>query len=92
MKFNMGIFGSSEEHIEEKLIDTTGQVNNNIVIQEAKDVHEQLKTNENTFIVLCVMCSIEVIRLGLYLYYKLRKNIKKQYNNNFNLNNQQNQN
>lgn len=40
------IFGSSEERVEEKTIDSNGQVNNNIVIQEARDIHSQLQYNE----------------------------------------------
>lgn len=37
----MDIFRSSEEFIEKKTVDSMGHVNNNIVIQEARDTHNQ---------------------------------------------------
>lgn len=75
----MGIFGSSEENIDQKAVDSTGHVNTNIVIQEAKDTHEQLKINEKMVHIMYVMCGIELLKLGVYLYYKFVKNIKKKY-------------
>lgn len=76
----MGIFGSSEESMEVKTVDSVGHVNNNIVIQEAKDVHDQLKTNENMLFAMYFMCSLELIKFGLFIFYKFKKNIKKRYN------------
>lgn len=75
----MGWFDSSEEQIEQKMVDSNGQVNNNIIIQEAKDVHEQLKLNEKLLTVMNIMCGIELLRLGMYIYFKLVKSIKKKY-------------
>lgn len=42
----MGIFGSSEENVEQKIVDSNGQVNNNIVIQEARLFVHQLQEED----------------------------------------------
>lgn len=76
----MGWFSSSEENIEEKVVDSTGHVNNNIVIQEARDTHDQLKTNERMLHVSYVMCAVVILKLGLYLYCKFIRKLKKKYN------------
>ena len=76
----MGIFGSSEKKIEEKVVDSVGHVNNNIVIQQAKDVHQQAGLNEKMLYTMFFMCAIEVFKLATYLYIKFKKNIKKKYN------------
>lgn len=75
----MGIFGSSEENIEQKAIESNGQVNNNIIIQEAKDVHEQLKLNERLLNMSYIICAIEILKLAMYMYCKFTKKIKKKY-------------
>lgn len=80
----MGWFDSSEEQIEQKMVDSNGQVNNNIIIQEAKDVHEQLRLNEKLLTVMYTMCGIELLRLGMYIYFKFMKSIKKKYSRNNN--------
>lgn len=80
----MGWFDSSEEQIEQKMVDSNGQVNNNIIIQEAKDVHEQLRLNEKLLTVMYTMFGIELLRLGMYIYFKFIKSIKKKYGRNNN--------
>lgn len=75
----MGLFGSSEENVEEKMVDSTGHVNTNIIIQEARDTHEQVKMNEKMLITMYIMCGIEVIKLSLYLFNTFKKNLKKRY-------------
>lgn len=77
----MGIFGgSSEETNNEKNIDTAGDVNNNIIIQqEAKDVHNQLMLNQKMLIAAYCLVFFEVVKLGIYLYTQFRKNLKKRY-------------
>lgn len=80
----MGWFDSSEEQIEQKMVDSNGQVNNNIIIQEAKDVHEQLRLNEKLLTVMYTMCGIELLRLGMYIYFKFIKSIKKKCGRNNN--------
>lgn len=77
----MGIFGSSEEVNNEKTIDTAGNVNNNIVIQqqEAKDVHNQLMLNQKMLIAAYFLVFFEVVKLIIYSYTQFRKNLKKRY-------------
>lgn len=78
----MGWFDSSEEQIEQKMVDSNGQVNNNIIIQEAKDVHDQLRLNEKVLNVMYTMCGIELLRLGMYIYVKFVRRMKKKYGTN----------
>lgn len=78
----MGGLVSSEENIDEKVVDSTGHVNNNIVIQEARDTHEQLRTNERMLNVTYIICAVAVLKLGLYLYCKFIRKLKKKYNRN----------
>lgn len=76
----MGFFGSSEENVEQKTVDSTGHDNNNIIIQEAKDTHDQVRLNEKVLYTMYFMCTIEVFKLGVYLFLKFKKNLKKKYN------------
>lgn len=79
---NMGIFGSSEENVEEKNIDSAGHVNNNIVIQEAKDTHSQLIVNEKLLYASYALVFFELIKLGMYVFTGYRRRLKKAYQNN----------
>lgn len=83
-KRNMGLFGDSSEenNVEEKMIDSMGHVNNNIIIQEAKDTHAQVKMNEKMLMTMYIMCGIETIKLIIYLYNTFKKNLKKKYQEN----------
>lgn len=82
----MGLFGSSEERIEEKVVDSTGQVNNNIVIQEAHDTHSQLLINEKLLWATYILIALEVIKLAVYLFTTYRKKLKKALQQNHNNN------
>lgn len=73
----MGIFGSSEESIEQKTIDTNGQVNNNIVIQEAKDTHSQLLVNSKLLYATYALVFFELIKLATYMFNSYRSKLKK---------------
>lgn len=84
----MGIFGSSEEKVEEKTIDSTGNVNNNIVIQESRDIHGMLKIDEKILYIMYIMCVVEIIKLGIYVYGSFRKTLKKKYHSKNQQNNQ----
>lgn len=75
----MGIFGSSEERVEEKMVDLTGQVNNNIIIQEAKDTHSQLLLNTKLLYATYILVCAEIVKLSIYVYCSIKKNIKKRY-------------
>lgn len=77
----MGLFSSSEERIEEKTVDTTGTVNNNIILQEARDTHDQMRLNEKMLFVMYTMCTVEVVKLAIYVYCNFRRKIKKRYAN-----------
>lgn len=78
----MGWFGSSEE--ETKMVDTNGQVNNNIIIQEAADIHDQTQNSERLLMVMYFTCILEVIKIGLYVYNCFTKRMKKKYSRNGN--------
>lgn len=79
----MGIFGGSSEEINnQKQIDATGNINNNVIIQEAHDVHEQLKLNEKVVNLMYAMCALEIIKFGMYIYCKFIRKMKKKYSGN----------
>lgn len=76
----MGIFGSSEESVENKAIDSTGNVNNNIILmqqEEARDTHSQLVLNQKLFIASCLLVLFEVIKLTVYVISSYKKKLKK---------------
>lgn len=75
----MGIFGSSEENTESKTIDTSGNVNNNIVLlqQEAKDTHDQVLLNQKIFYTSCLLVMFETIKLVVYVISSYKKKLKK---------------
>lgn len=75
----MGFFGSSEERVEEKTVDSNGHVNNNIVIQEARDIHSQMLYNEKLLYATFILVVFEVIKLAIHLFNSYRKRIKKIY-------------
>lgn len=77
----MGLFGSSEERIDEKVIDTAGNVNNNIIIQEARDTHDQVRINEKMLHTMYLMCGIEIAKLIIYAFHRFKKSVKKRYSN-----------
>lgn len=78
----MGWFGSSEETNEENLVDSNGHVNNNIVIQEARDTHFQAATSEKLLFATYVLVELETIKLLICFYSMWRRQMKKKYNNN----------
>lgn len=75
----MGWFGSEEEEIEMKTVDTNGNVNNNIIIQEARDTHHQMLIGEKLLWATYALVAAEIIKLGVYLYHSFKKTIKKKY-------------
>lgn len=78
----MGSSQSSEEQkYEEKTVDSNGHVNNNIVIQEARDTHSQLIIEEKLLLVAYAVCIIEVVKLGIYFFEACKKYFKKKYQN-----------
>lgn len=77
----MGWFTSSEEE-ETNMVDSNGQVNNNIIIQEAADIHDQTQISERVLAVMYIMCVLEIIKIGIYIYNSFVKRMKKKYGNN----------
>lgn len=77
----MGWFDSSEESKEEKMVDSNGQVNNNIIIQEAKDTHHQVGLSEKLVTGTYIIIGIEILKLIICLYTVWRRQMKKKYNN-----------
>lgn len=66
--------GSSKSKQSESEIENTGQIANTIVVSDVVDVH-----NSKDFVVQCLILTVLIIELLLYIYYKFKKNIKKQY-------------
>lgn len=76
------LFGSSEENVEEKMVDTNGNVNNNIIIQEAKDTHLQAALSEKLLCATYALVIFEILKLGICSYNMWIRRMKKKYNNN----------
>lgn len=76
----MGFFGSSEEETDTKIVDSNGQVNNNIVIQEAKDVHKQMLSSEYLVIASYFLCFAEIVKIVIYIYTSHQRRMKRKYN------------
>lgn len=77
-------FGSEEQQIEEKAIDSTGHVNTNIIVQEARDTHHQMVISQQLLNTTYALVIIETIKLCLCLFNAYKKKIKKTYRNNAN--------
>lgn len=76
----MGSGPSSEEvRVDEKTVDSNGQVNNNIVIQEARDTHTQMIINEKLLVATYILCLMELIKLLLYGISAYKKHVKNKY-------------
>lgn len=75
----MGIFGSSEESIETKTIDSNGQVNNNIIVQEARDTHSQMMLSEKLLTGTYILICLEIIKVVICSVSAYRRHIKKKY-------------
>lgn len=75
----MGWFSSDEVNVDEKVIDSTGQVNTNIIIQEANDTHTQALLSERLLIATYFMVFIEIIKLTICGYGMWKRQLKKKY-------------
>lgn len=75
----MGIFGSSEESVENKVVESSGHVNNNIIIQEAKDTHSQMILSEKLLFGTYILIGLEFFKIGICLFSAYRRCIKKKY-------------
>lgn len=78
----MGLFSSSEEKIDEKMVDSNGHVNNNIIIQEAEDTHLQAALSEKLLFCTYILVLLEIVKLTICLYTTWKRHMKKKYNRN----------
>lgn len=72
-----GWFSSEEKKVDEKMIDSNGHVNNNIIIQEAQDIHHQMVLDEKLLFATYILVLIGIIRLAIYLFNAYKRNLKK---------------
>lgn len=77
----MGSQQSSENNDESKMVDSNGQINNNIIIQEAKDTHYQTIIGEKMLYGMYVIIALEFIKIGICSYGAWKRQLKKQYSN-----------
>lgn len=67
----MGLFSSKSE---DKTIDTNGNVNNNVVVEESVNIY-----SFEIIALLTIICIIKIIELACYLYVRHEKKIKRKY-------------
>lgn len=67
------IMGNTDSKEETKAVDSNGNVNNNVVIQEPNSKNSDIK------IVLYIICGIKIIELLIFIYKFHRKNLKRKY-------------
>lgn len=67
--------GSSQSTKETKTIDTTGNVNNNVVINDQVNIYSQEITG-----LLAVICVLKIIEFIYFIYTKHYRHIKKHIN------------
>lgn len=66
--------GGSSKPTETKTVDSTGTLNNNLVIENSVPVH-----NSEINILLYILVAIQIINLLLIIYREHQKNLKKKY-------------
>lgn len=72
--------GGYESKIEDKdIVDSNGHVNNNIVIQEATDIHDQVSINRQLLMLTYVLVFLKSIELIIYCYNSYTRKLKKKY-------------
>lgn len=67
--------GSSESKSEEKTVDATGNVNNNVVIGGRVDIYSL-----DIIILLGIICILKIIEFVYFIYNKHYKKMKKRFN------------
>lgn len=71
--------GSSESREEVNVVDTTGQVNNNVVVEFGalrKSVHDY---GMEIVILLLILCIIKILEFSSYIYINHIRKLKKKY-------------
>lgn len=75
----MGSWFSSSRQETTKILDSTGQVNNNVVI------HDDVKFyNMEMLVLLYVITTVKIISLVLYIYRQHKKKLRKEFSNEIN--------
>lgn len=76
----MGNSGSSEGTTENKAVDSNGNINNNIIIQEAKrDIHDQLLIGGKLIIGTYILIGLEAVKITICLFSAYQRYMKKRY-------------
>lgn len=70
---------SSTPKNESKTVDSNGQVNNNIVIQEAEDTHSSMILSEQLLFATWILIGLEVLKISIALFSAYRRQMKKKY-------------
>lgn len=71
--------GGSSSTEEQKEVDATGTINNNIVLKNTDTMNVVESTQFNTLILVAVICGIKILELLLFIYFKHRRGLKKSY-------------
>lgn len=72
----MGWLLGDEQTNEAQLVDSTGHVNNNVIIQEAKDTHQQAILSEKLVYGTYILIALEIVKLAICSY-NMRRQVKK---------------
>lgn len=72
----MGLTSSKEYHIDQKVVDENGRINNNVIIRSR---HNAMIINEKILITMYFLCVIEVIKLAICGYNAYKRALKKRY-------------
>lgn len=70
--------GAKPTHTENKNVDSTGAINNNIVLKKDDKINI---VNFEIVVLLTIICVIKIVELACYIYYKHRRGLKKAYGN-----------
>lgn len=68
--------GKSSTHDENKTVDATGVVNNNLILNEKINIY-----SVELVVLMSIICVLKAIKLGLTIYLSMKRNIKKTYAN-----------
>lgn len=71
----------SKEDTEVKTVDSNGNINNNIILQEARDTHTQMVIGETLLFATYLLVGFETLKLIIYMVQSFRKMLKKKYQN-----------
>lgn len=70
--------GGSSSTEEQKEVDATGTINNNIILKNTDHMNVE-STQFGTFILIAIICGIKILELLLFIYFKHRRGLKKSY-------------